>query len=235
VIARPRLLPLLIGSAVVAVAPCAGAQTLEDRLRSQLVTVTAQLHELQAAQASSGASAAQLAAVQKERDDYKARLARSESQLAAARKAARAAPPKPTAEDQHQADTRDQAAAKASAQVQAKLTAAEADLGRLTQERDQLRSERDRAASTLAADQAGLAACRVKNAQAIQVAEDVMRAYHRISVGDVLARREPLTGLARVHFEQLEQDYGDHLYDSRLDIQPRKAASPAGPAVDTRK
>ena len=67
-----RLLAVTLPAAALCLAGPARAQSLEDRLRSQLVSVTSQLR---AAQSSQAELSAQKAAAEKERDALKAKLA----------------------------------------------------------------------------------------------------------------------------------------------------------------
>jgi chromosome segregation ATPase len=212
---------VVAGLAVAACGGTARAQGLEDQLRSQLVAVTGQLR---AAQAQQSDLTARATAAEKDRDALKAQLSKVQAQLAAAKRKASGVSPAQLKAAQADAD---QAKSQAST-AQTQLTASQAQLQSLTAEVDRMKAEHDRATASLSTSETSLAACKLKNAQAIAVGKDILAAYSRITVADVLARKEPLTGLKRVRFEQLEQDYGDRLYDSRLDAKPRKPASQSG-------
>lgn len=201
----------------------AQAQTLEDRLRSQLVSVTAQLRQVQAGQ---GQLQAQAAAAEKDRDALKTKLATAQAQLRVARRAPAATAPSISPAGLAQAQAQSQQLAQANAQMQAELTTLRADNGRLTGQLDQLQGEHTRASTALATGEQGLAVCKAKNAQAIAVAKDILAAYDRVGLAGVLARKEPFTRLKRVEIERIEQGYGDRLYDSRLDARPR--SNPVG-------
>ena len=88
-------------------------------------------------------------------------------------------------------------------------------------------SSRDQSAAALAARETDLGVCRAKNAELIDTAKALLAAYRGVTVADVLARREPLTGLKRVQFEQAAQDYGDRIHNGRLDVRPRPSAQVA--------
>jgi chromosome segregation ATPase len=196
----------------------AHAQTLEDRLRSQLVAVNGRLQDLQNSQA---ALVAQKTAAEAERDALKRRLATSEAQARAARRDVNGPQ---LAQYKAQADQ----AVQARAQGEAELAAARAEVARLTQQVQQDQAERERLSASLVEARSGAETARAKNAQAITVAKEILDAYGRVSVADVVARREPFIGLKRVQIEKLEQDYGDRLYGARLDV-PAQAAPQAKP------
>jgi DNA repair exonuclease SbcCD ATPase subunit len=192
----------------------AHAQSLEDRLRSQLVAVNGRLQELQNGQS---ALVAQKAAAEAERDTFKRRLAASEAQVRAAK---RGASGPELAQYKAQVDQ----AVQAKAQGDVDLASARAEVARLTRQVQQDQAERERLSTLVVQAQSGAEAARAKNAQALAVAREVLDAYSRVSVADVVARREPFIGLKRVQIEKLEQDYGDRLYGARLDV-PAQAAS----------
>ncbi len=197
----------------------AHAQSLEDRLRSQLVAVNGRLQELQNNQA---ALIAQKTAAEAERDALKRRLATAEAR---ARGAQRDVSGPQLAQYKAQADQ----AIQAKTQGEADLAAARAEVERLTRQVRDDQAERERLSSQLTEARAGAEAARARNAQAIGVAREVLDAYSRVTVADVMGRREPFIGLKRVQIEQLEQDYGDRLYGARLDVPADKA--PTQPAA----
>ncbi len=201
---------------VVQVPGVAHAQSLEDRLRSQLVAVNGRLQELQNNQA---ALIAQKTSAEAERDALKRRLATAEAR---ARGAQRDAGGPQLAQYKAQADQ----AIQAKTQGEADLVAARAQIDRLTQQVRDDQAERERLSSQLTEARAGAEAAKAKNAQAIGVAREVLDAYSRVTVADVMGRREPFIGLKRVQIEQLEQDYGDRLYGARLDVPAGKTPTP---------
>jgi len=210
------LIPLILS---LATPGATWAQSLEGRLRSQLVTVNGRLQDLQNNQA---ALVAQKTAAEAERDALKRRLASAE---------ARGRPPRPAASGPELARYKAQAeqAVEARTQGEADLAAARAEIARLTAQVREGQAERDHALAGLAEATAKGDAARAKNAEAIAVANEILAAYQRVSVGDVMARKEPFIGLKRVQIEKLQQDYGDRLYDSRLDVPPRPPTTPQTP------
>ena len=59
--------------------------------------------------------------------------------------------------------------------------------------------------------------CTTRNHEMYQVAREVLDAYERIDVADVVKLRQPFASRARVKFEELAQSYGDRLYDTQFD------------------
>jgi hypothetical protein len=201
---------LLLTVLVSALAGGAHAQSLEDRLRAQLVTVTAQLHDLQAKQAAQPS-------VSTDETQLQSRLAAAETEIRTLKRRGPAAPTKA-------------ATAGLQAQIAALTQAKTADEAALATEREwlakantalQQREAENRQIQALqASDVRDLEACRAKSVQALQVARDLLKAYRQVSVADVLARKEPVTGIARTRIEQIEQGYADQIYQSRLDAAP---------------
>jgi hypothetical protein len=210
---------LFLALAATTVAAGAHAQSMEDRLRAQLVAVTAQLHDLQARQAAPPAPSADEA-------KRKARLAAAQAEIRTLRG-------RPTP-DQAKADT-----APLQAQIATLTQARAADQAALASERQALAQANEALAQLQAADQQmkavqaadtrSLEMCRAKNVQALQVARYLLKAYRQVSVADVLARDEPVAGIARARIEQIEQTYADQIYQSRLDASPPVTPAPASP------
>jgi len=55
-----------------------------------------------------------------------------------------------------------------------------------------------------------------KNAAMYKIGSEVLNRYEKFVLGDALAAREPFTGIARVKFETLSQDFQDQLDDARV-------------------
>jgi len=49
------------------------------------------------------------------------------------------------------------------------------------------------------------------------VAKEILTAYEKIDVSDVMKIRQPFAGSARVRFEELAQGLGDDLYKTQFD------------------
>jgi hypothetical protein len=203
---RNALLALLVW----AFASGAQAQSIEDRLRAQLVSVTAQLRDLQAQQAAQPASAG-------DTGQLKAKLAAAEAEMRTLkRRPAVGATKADTPLLQVQIASLTQAKTAAETALAAKdeaLSKANAALAQAETENRQLKTAE-------AADARNLALYRAKNEQALQVARYLLKAYRNVSVADILARKEPVTGIARARIEQAEQDYADQIYQNRIDATP---------------
>ena len=210
---------LMAGLAAPLVLPgLAQAQSLESRLRAQLVAVNGRLQDLQNSQA---ALVAEKNAAEADRDALKRRLAAAES---------RGRGPRPAdGAELARYKAKIEEADGARAQGEADLAAARAEIARLAAQARQDQSERERLSAAVALADANTAVARAKNAEAIAVAKEVLAAYERVSFADVMARKEPFTGLERVRIEKLEQDYRDRLYESRLDVPPKPPADTAPP------
>ena len=55
-----------------------------------------------------------------------------------------------------------------------------------------------------------------KNAAMYKIGSEVLNRYEKFVLGDALAAREPFTGIARVKFQTLSQDFQDQLDDARV-------------------
>lgn len=82
----------------------------------------------------------------------------------------------------------------------------------------------------LAASGSTLQACNAKNVELIKVGYEILDRYKRADLDDVLARKEPFTGLKRVQIQNLAQDYEDQLRAGVYDYRRDKAPKPAKPA-----
>lgn len=57
---------------------------------------------------------------------------------------------------------------------------------------------------------------KVKNRELYRLGNEILTRYEKFGLGSALAAREPFTGVARVKFETLVQDYADKLVDQKL-------------------
>jgi chromosome segregation ATPase len=185
----------------------AGAQTLEEQLRSQLADARSQLQDLQGQQAQWQAQKAQLEqerdAARKELDADKAELAKNHansSEDASALAAER------TAREQAQAQIQ---------QLQKQVAAADAN------EHAQEGRNTD-LAGQLSTAQAQVGTCTAKNQHLYKIGSEILDAYSHMSIGTVVASREPFAAKERVKLENAAQAYGDELYQQRYD--PRAAS-----------
>jgi DNA repair exonuclease SbcCD ATPase subunit len=78
-------------------------------------------------------------------------------------------------------------------------------------------------AGQLSQAQAQVGTCTAKNKQLYQIGNEILDAYSHVSLGTVLASREPFAASARVKLENAAQGYGDQLYQQRYD--PKAATS----------
>lgn len=182
------------------------ADSLEERLRAQLRSTTQQLQALQSEQAQSQA-ARQTA--EQQRDAAQARIKQLDAELARAR------------------GQTEQLAGQQQAlqhQAQALVSSSNAQLGKYKQAYDELlgmartkESERARLAAELVEREGQVRQCQAQNQQMYGVAKELLQAYEKIDVADVMKMRQPFAGGARVKFEELAQDFGDRLYQTQFD------------------
>lgn len=85
-------------------------------------------------------------------------------------------------------------------------------------------SERATAASRVVELDRQVADQQRKNAAMFKIGNEVLYRYEKFVLGDALVAREPFTGIARVKFQTLVQDFQDQLTDQR--IKPSEARKP---------
>ena len=188
------------------VAQGASAEGMEERLRTQLRSTTQQLQALQSQQAQ--ASAAQVAA-QAETKAAQAQIKQLTAELAKYKGAAE--------QLASQQDT-------LQSQAQAQMAASNEQIGKFKKAYDELlvmargkEAERARLETQLAERDTQMQQCSVKNQQMYGVAKDILAAYEKIDVAEVMKIRQPFAGTARVKFEELAQGFGDELYKTQFD------------------
>ncbi|SDT13088.1 hypothetical protein SAMN05216598_4086 [Pseudomonas asplenii] len=184
----------------------ANAEGMEERLRTQLRSTTQQLQALQSEQAQ--ASAARIAA---------------ENQA----KAAQAQIRQLTAELAKAKGLSEQLAGQQEAlqsQAQAFSVAANEQLGKYKKAYDDLlvmakgkEAERARLQGQLAERDTQVQQCSARNRQMYGVAKEILAAYEKIDVAEVMKIRQPFAGSARVKFEEMAQAFGDDLYKNQFD------------------
>lgn len=187
------------------------AQTLEEQLRSQLAEARNQLQDLQGQQAQWQAEKAKLEqerdAARKDADAAKAEAGKHQgmsSQDAAALASARTA--------REQAEAQVQQLQKQLADANAKEHAQEqhgSDLG-----------------GQLSETQQQVATCTAKNQQLYQIGSEILDAYSHMSLGKMIAGREPFAASERVKLDNAAQAYGDRLYEQRYDPRATPAKKP---------
>jgi chromosome segregation ATPase len=202
----------------------AAADPETDQLREQLRATVLQLRQLQDQQASAPAPAPAAALDA----GSKARLGALQSQLRAARRGAAKAATLQAALDKAQADNSAlTTAAAASATQIAALTTANAQVS------DQLKAataERDKVKAELALMTTIAKACLVKNNKLTAFSRSLIDDLTRVTLADVVARQEPLLGLARTRLENLTQDREDMVRAAHCDpaVDAMAPAHPAG-------
>ena len=197
------------------------AQSIEDKLRAQLRTVTAELNDLQNSQQTLQAAKD---AAEHERDGFKAKLA--------AGRGAQGGAPAASAAALAQAKAEIAQLTQANTAAQAEIAKYKDAYTKVVDSSQQVHGERDRFAEETAARTQELADCETKNITLVKIGRDVLSAYTRIGVVDALERGEPFIGLKRVKMERIAQDYGDKVYEAKFDprmVKPAKAAA-ASPA-----
>ena len=78
-------------------------------------------------------------------------------------------------------------------------------------------AERARLQTQLTERDTHLQQCVAKNQQMYGVAQQLLAAYEKIDVAEVMSIRQPFASGARVKFEELAQGFGDDLYKTRFD------------------
>ncbi|WP_165668695.1 DNA repair protein [Metapseudomonas otitidis] len=182
------------------------AEGMEERLRTQLRSTTQQLQALQSEQAQ---AAAARSAAENQLSTAQAQIKRLEAELAKARQ-------------QNEQLAGQQAALHEAAQAQ--VAASNEQVGKFKQAYEELltrargvEAARVQLTGDLAARDEQLQQCTTRNREMYQVAREVLDAYERIDVADVVKLRQPFASRARVKFEELAQSYGDRLYDTQFD------------------
>jgi uncharacterized coiled-coil protein SlyX len=196
---------------IAALGGCVGlaqAQSLEEKLRTQLRATTQQLRELQDRQA------ADRAQVEQQRDRALADLKDAQAELAKLKGQGRG----------DAGAARELAAARgAHAQDAKQLTQLRGELDALRAQQGAHEADDTRTQAELRAKDALLARSEAKNAALYAVGQEILAAYEQVGFGTFLRSREPFAQAARVKYDEIAQRYGDRLYDGRFD--PRAAVS----------
>ncbi|MBR7971593.1 hypothetical protein KDX01_00500 [Burkholderia vietnamiensis] len=210
---------MLAGVLLLMAAGATHAQSIDDKLRSQLRSTVQELRQLQDNQAQLQADKA---AAEKQRDDALAQLKAAQAQLAAARgdTGAEAAAKRALAAER--------AAREQDARSLAKYKASYDDLLAVSRTRD---AQHAQAQQDLAARDTQLKTCEAHNAALYRVGHEILDAYEHVGIGTFFASRQPFAQAARVRYDELAQRYGDALYAGKYDAAARApAAAPASAA-----
>jgi chromosome segregation ATPase len=205
---------LLIGIVTVCMAawlPHAHAQTLEQQLRAQLADARSQLQDLQGQQAQWQAQKTQL---EQERDD--------------ARKAADAAKAQLGKDQAGSTQDASALAAERSAREQdeGKIESLQKALAAATAQSHTQEQRSGDLATQLGQAQGQVTTCTARNQKLYQVGSEILDAYSHMTVGTVIASREPFAASERVKLENAAQDYGDRLYEQRYDPRATSVKKP---------
>ncbi|KAF0866455.1 DNA repair protein [Pseudomonas sp. LD120] len=191
----------------------ASAEGMEERLRTQLRSTTQQLRALQSEQAQ--AAAARIAA-ENVAKQAQAQVKQLSAELAKTRGVA-----EQLAGQQQALQNQAQAQASASNEQLGKFKKAYEELLVLARGKE---AERAKLQVQLAERDTQVQQCAVKNQQMYGIAKDILAAYEKIDVAEVMSIRQPFAGGARVKFEELAQGFGDELYQTQFDA-PRAASA----------
>ncbi len=196
-------------SAALLAAGSAHAQSVDDKLRSQLRSTVQELRQLQDNQAQLQSDKA---AAEKQRDDALAQVKDLQAQLAAAKgeSSAEAAARRALAQEKtsHAEDAKQLAKYKASYE----------DLLTVSRARD---AERTQLQGEIKARDTQLQSCEAKNADLYRVGHEILDAYEHVGIGTFFASREPFAQSARVKYDEIAQRYGDALYAGKYDPNAR--------------
>lgn len=187
----------------------AAAQTIEDKLRTQLRATTEELHQLQDTQVQLQADKV---AAEQQRDKALADLKQAQTELAAAKGQSPAAEQALAEEKARHAQDSQQLASYQSRyeDLQTQFRAQEAQVHEANAERD--------------TQTAQLHACSDKNTQLYQVGQEILRAYEHIGLGTFLGSRQPFAQAERVKYDNIAQQYGDQLRAGQFDQRIKPAA-----------
>ncbi|CAM2152327.1 DNA repair protein [Pararobbsia alpina] len=199
------------------VAGHASAQSIEERLRSQLRSTTDQLHQAQDSQAQ---MQTQLTQAQQDRDKAQADLKAAQGEAAKAKPseddgARRALAAEKVAHDKDRAEL--EKMRRANDELQKTVRSRDVDLAQV---RDQLKASGKQ-----------VEVCTAKNKQLYDVGHEILDAYEHIDLETVLKTREPFAQSARVKYDEIAQDYGDKLYGAKFDPRMSATAAASTPAA----
>lgn len=187
------------------------AESMEERLRTQLRSTTQQLQQVQSQQAQ--LTAAKNAA-EAERDRLKSELSTLQSEAKSQR--ARAEKLENEKESvQQQAVEQVNSSREQAAKVQTALRLMENQSTALQGQTVSLKSQ-------LSERNQQYQQCVTKNQQMYRAGRELLSAYEAFGSGDLLAIRQPFSGQARVEFDERAQDFGDRLYQSQAAAETGK-------------
>ncbi|WP_240631537.1 DNA repair protein [Alcaligenes aquatilis] len=183
-------------------APCiAAAQSMEDRLRTQLRNTTQQLQQVQSERAQLDV---EKRAAETARDAANKELAALRAEVGSLRKRASL-----LEEEKGQAQARIASSRQQTAQVQEAYETLHGQASALQSEANELKVK-------LAERDSQYQQAVVKNEEMYQAGRELLAAYEAFGTGDLIAIRQPFSGRARVLFDEKAQEFGDRLYQSQV-------------------
>ncbi|RAS38957.1 hypothetical protein [Paraburkholderia bryophila] len=210
---RHGLLGATLAGALLLLAGSAHAQSIEDKLRTQLRATTQTLRQLQDNQAQLQADKA---TAEQQRDAAQAQLKEAQAQLAAAigKSSGEAAAQRALSAEKssHAQD----------AQQLAKYKSSYEELLTVSRARDAQRSQLQ---SDVKQRDTRLQMCQSKNADLYRVGHEILDAYEHLGFGSFFASRQPFAQSSRVKYDEIEQRYGDALYSAQYDPAARSAGA----------
>lgn len=178
------------------------AQTLEEQLRSQLADARNQLQDMQGQQA-----------------QWQAEKTKLEQERDAARKEADAA--KSELGKRSSVSTQDTAALASERTAHEQAEAEVQRLQKVVADADAKEHAQEQHGTDLSTQlseaQTQVTTCTAKNQQLYKIGNEILDAYSHMSIGRVIAGREPFAASERVKLENAAQAYGDKLYEQRYD------------------
>ncbi|CAB3647256.1 DNA repair protein [Achromobacter pestifer] len=204
-------------AALMLIAPGVHAQSIEDRLRTELRSTTGKLQQIQSQQAQLTAAKATAEA---ERDAANKELATLRAQADSLRKRVdRLEGDQETVKRQAQAQV-------ASSREQA--TKVQSAFQTLEGQARALQSEAATLKTQLTQRDGEYQVCLAKNQEMYSAGRELLTAYESVGTGDLFAVRQPFSGRARVLFDEKAQEFGDRLYKSQVGAGT-PPDQPAGP------
>lgn len=222
---RPLLFLLVIGLGASALPAAEQPSAAELKLREALRNTMLQMRTVETERATLQAEAAESALKEKALTEKVETLTK---QLAAEGDAAQ----KTITAQKEQMVVRDQEVAA----LKAELEKWKAEQQRITKIAETKEAQRSELAGKAVVLQRRVDDQQTKNGEMYKVGSEVLRRYEKFVLGDALAAREPFTGIARVKFETLAQDFRDQLDDARvkpLEVQSSASANSA-PSKDAK-
>jgi hypothetical protein len=78
--------------------------------------------------------------------------------------------------------------------------------------------------------------CEARNKQLVKVGQDMLAGYRDLTLGDVIAIKEPMIGIARVDHQNRTQDFRDRILDNdaKMPITEEPASKAQNPASNSK-